>query len=213
MSVVSTLDNNKTKIVGMITIVLGFIQAYPGLPDLLSKTGYAWAMFIIGILVTAFGFWNTYQTNQANKPIIPPSSPALIGVFVVLLLVLLVSGCTTPPLAPTREACARDEAYSAIRCASGVAQEYEVYQESILRLVEDPGTPDEVKQRLRQVDAALTPVMVTGIQITRDYRAIRFALDAGETQEDQLRIANANIETWLVSALPKLAAMREALGL
>lgn len=55
------LMNHKTKILGVATAALGFIQAYPGLNGMLGETAYAWTMFAIGIGVTICGFLNSQQ--------------------------------------------------------------------------------------------------------------------------------------------------------
>lgn len=139
----------------------------------------------------------------------------LVAIFAGLVL-LAVSGCATNQVSPStivKEACARDEAYSAVRCAKGVAETYDVYQASVARAVSDPSVPVKVKARLKQLDAGLTPVVIEGLRLTREYNTIRLALAAGETEADKLRIANANIESWIVSALPRIAALGDALGL
>jgi hypothetical protein len=80
-------------------------------------------------------------------------------------------------------------------------------------MAEDPTTDPDVLKRIKQADAAMTPVMVAGLDVTQTYNTVRMQLAEGTTTEDQLRIANANLEAWIVGALPKLAALRDALGL
>lgn len=58
------LDNNKTKILGVTTAALGFVQAYPGLQNMLSPNAYAWTMFAIGLLVTVCGCLNSREKQQ-----------------------------------------------------------------------------------------------------------------------------------------------------
>lgn len=53
------LSQHKTKILGVITVALGFLQAYPGLPDLLPDTAYAWTMMVVGLGVTVCGYLNS----------------------------------------------------------------------------------------------------------------------------------------------------------
>lgn len=57
------LINHKTKVLGVVTAALGFIQAYPGLTELLSPKTYAWTMFAIGLGVTVCGFLNTQRVT------------------------------------------------------------------------------------------------------------------------------------------------------
>lgn len=59
------LNDHKTKILGVATVALGFIQAYPGLPELLTQTQYAWSMFVVGLGVTICGFLNSKGTPSA----------------------------------------------------------------------------------------------------------------------------------------------------
>lgn len=59
--------NHKTKILGVATAVLGFVQAYPGLSDMLSPQTYAWTMFAIGVLVTACGFLNSQAAQGGGN--------------------------------------------------------------------------------------------------------------------------------------------------
>lgn len=59
------LMNHKTKILGVTTVALGFIQAYPGLSDLLSPNAYAWTMMLIGLGVTICGFLNSQEKPSA----------------------------------------------------------------------------------------------------------------------------------------------------
>lgn len=65
MSVTSAVNQHKTKALGIATAVLGFVQAYPGLSDLLSAQQYAWSMFAIGIGVTICGFLNSHQEQPS----------------------------------------------------------------------------------------------------------------------------------------------------
>jgi hypothetical protein len=58
--------NHKTKILGALTVLLGFIQAYPGLSDMLAPQTYAWTMLVIGALVTVCGFLNSQEQTDAN---------------------------------------------------------------------------------------------------------------------------------------------------
>lgn len=59
--------DHKTKILGLATAVLGFVQAYPGLSDMLSPETYAWTMFVIGALVTGCGFLNSQAAKAVDN--------------------------------------------------------------------------------------------------------------------------------------------------
>jgi hypothetical protein len=55
------VNKHKTKALGIVTVALGFVQAYPGLTELLNPKAYAWTMFVIGLGVTVCGFLNSQQ--------------------------------------------------------------------------------------------------------------------------------------------------------
>lgn len=64
MNTLDAVNRHKTKVLGAITVVLGFVQGYPGLSGMISESAYAWLMFCIGIGVTVCGFLNSYQEDR-----------------------------------------------------------------------------------------------------------------------------------------------------
>lgn len=64
------LNNYKTAIIGAVMAVLAFIQGYPGLTALLSKTTYGWVSFVLGLGLVVCGLINTQQASTTV-----PSTP------------------------------------------------------------------------------------------------------------------------------------------
>jgi hypothetical protein len=215
----NVLTEHPTKIVGMLTAGLGFVQAYPGLPDLLGERTYAWVMFVVGLLVVMLGFWNTHRANQAPPSPPPVGSHWLAGLFafkialLVSVISVLLAGCaTTAPLKPTRTACAQGETFEIKRCVKTIAEEYEIYQKRALALVQEPGVTEEVKERVRKVEAELTPPMVEMLKASRAYDHIQLQLAAGESEQERLEIANRELLNWINMAEPILLRFIEAVG-
>lgn len=67
------LNNYKTMILGAFTAALAFIQGYPGLSGLLTPNAYAWASFVLGLVLVVFGLMNTLQASAA--PAATPTPP------------------------------------------------------------------------------------------------------------------------------------------
>lgn len=60
------LNRHKTKVVGFLTVVIGFIQTQATLVQpFMSPAGYAWFVMGTGALVMGFGFLNS---SSKSKP-------------------------------------------------------------------------------------------------------------------------------------------------
>lgn len=98
MGLLTVVNQNKTKALGIATTVLGFIQAYPGLKNMMSETAFGWTMFVIGIGVSICGFLNS---NPSTAPDNSGSRQggfvraAMLGVLLALSVgaAAVLSGC------------------------------------------------------------------------------------------------------------------------
>lgn len=131
--------------------------------------------------------------------------------YLWLATVLALVGCATPPHKVIQTACQRVDAYSTERCAKGIAETYEVYQKRAEDVVLNPSTPADVKKPIQKADAAATPVMVELLKSAALYATIKAQLGHGTTEE-QLAVANANLESWVQQALPLIDGFRKALN-
>lgn len=158
MSVLTSINNNKTKVLGIATVVLGFIQGYPGLPDLLGTNAYAWAMFLIGGGVTICGFLNsnpnTAPTNNRQGGFV---SVRLLTMLAVLLamgsVTLSMTACTGTRAAYKEAESLADKAYVALEQYFAVLKEWK-------GMVTDPATPQDVKNFLKAAELKATPVFL-----------------------------------------------------
>lgn len=61
-SIITWLDSHKTKLTGLALVLLGSVQAnLTHLQAVLSPKSYALATIVVGLIVTAIGFWNSKQ--------------------------------------------------------------------------------------------------------------------------------------------------------
>lgn len=114
--------------------------------------------------------------------------------LIVGALISLLSACgTTNPL----RAAETDEQ----KAFAGYGT-FVIYEEGAAKLFQDPSTPDAVKTGLTQADAITKPaadnLLDAAIQIT----GIKVLLKEGDTTEDKLNIASANLQRWLEEAIP-----------
>ncbi len=56
--------NHKTKIVGVIGIVVGFLQMDPRLKNLMDPVAYEWLQVLLGLATVVCGFLNTRSQNS-----------------------------------------------------------------------------------------------------------------------------------------------------
>lgn len=160
MSVITSINNNKTKLLGIATTVLGFIQAYPGLRDMMSASAFGWTMFVIGIGVSICGFLNS---NPATAPGNTQNGFASHGMLRLLIAISLtatvltgvtaVSGCTQTTRAYKQAESLPNRAYVA-------AEHYFAVLREARTIVNDPITPPQAKERIQAAVAAATPWIV-----------------------------------------------------
>jgi hypothetical protein len=79
---------------------------------------------------------------------------------VALLSMTVIVGCATPPTAVIATACGSGPVsqFGIERCAKGTVDVYGVYQKRGLELLQDPNTPDDVKNLVKQIDAKASPI-------------------------------------------------------
>lgn len=158
MSVLTALNNNKTKVLGIATTVLGFIQAYPGLRDMMSPTAFGWTMFVIGIGVAICGFLNSNPTTapSSNRQGGRALVDLLSALFVAAMLcgvAVSVAGCTGTRAAYSEADTLPDRAYVALEQYFAVLKEWKA-------IVTNPATPADVREALQAVELKTTPVFL-----------------------------------------------------
>jgi hypothetical protein len=159
------------------------------------------------------------ERELIEKGKIPDTSPnqggfARIGLLLILAILTagILAACKSPPTNVVQVAC-DPAALVAERCAKGIAETWEVYQKRAEEIVTDPSTPANVKEPIQRAEADTRPAIVEMLKSAAAYKRIKDEIATGSTQEEQLQIANANLEQWVKAALPRIDALGAALGL
>lgn len=158
MSVLTAVNNNKTKVLGIATTVLGFIQAYPGLRDMMSPTAFGWTMFVIGIGVAICGFLNSNPntappSNRQGGFMLPRLLASLLLAASFGLVLVTASGCTGTRAAYEEADTLPDRAYVALEQYFAVLKEWKA-------IVTNPATPQEVTNFLKEAELKATPIFL-----------------------------------------------------
>jgi hypothetical protein len=158
MSVLTAVNNNKTKVLGIATTVLGFIQAYPGLRDMMTPTAFGWTMFVIGIGVAICGFLNSNPntappSNRQGGFMLPRLLASLLLAASFGLVLVGVSGCTGTRAAYQEADTLPDRAYVALEQYFAVLKEWKT-------IVTNPATPEDVREALKAAELKATPVFL-----------------------------------------------------
>lgn len=195
------LNANKTKLTGAILAVLAFVQTNSALGTLLSPTAYAWTMFFVGLFVTFLGFLNNPTPPPATTNRESGFTRPLMLAFLLAIAVpvtLMVPGCVNSPV---------QQAETPEQKAYALYGTYVIFQEKAAELVQDPTTPEKVKEALREADKVAYPVAESLVDAVMEVEAIRRQVSEGVTPEEKLTIAISNLSTIYFSAAPKLLAV------
>lgn len=175
-----------------------------------------WISKIQALALTKKGAEAKASVASGQGPKIPLSKGnALIGMLLILFAVatsIVLLACTTTPVQVIQAGCERDATYDVTRCVKSIGDTYEIYQRRLLEAVQNPSTPSDVRTKLQKADSEFTPAMVEVLRASRAYNAIAAEVKAGTTEEQQLEIANQNLERWIAQALPRLYALIDAFG-
>lgn len=130
------------------------------------------------------------------------------------LIGLSVASCTTTPTAVLTVACDTGQKNYAIeRCAKSIGETWEVYQKRAADVVTAVTTPQDVKEAVKAAEAASREPVLDLLRAAQLYRTAKQQLAAGQTQSDQLAIANQNLAQWIATALPLVQHFGNSLGL
>jgi hypothetical protein len=170
------INNSKTRILGIATTVLGFVQAYPGLRDLLSDQAYAWTMFCIGLGVTVCGFLNARTpSGQISK------QAGFVRGSMLIVLFALAMGLAGAACTHTREAykaadTVDEQAYVAVEHYASLLREAVVLRGK-------PTTPGEAIVAMQEASAKVQPVAMRVRQLRDAYVAVKSAENEQQLQQ------------------------------
>lgn len=171
----SAVNRHKTKLLGIATIVLGFLQTDQSLKALLPEQVYAWLMVAVGLGTLVCGFLNTFEGTAptANKQAGFVNLPMLL---VLLTFVSVIAACTG-----TRAA--YDEASSADEHAYVAVEHYAALVKEAADLKEQPGTSQAAITAMQEADLAAQPVVNRVRELRDTYQKLRDAETELELQE------------------------------
>jgi hypothetical protein len=85
--------------------------------------------------------------------------------------------------------------------------QFVIAEETAAGIVEDPATPQVVKDQIAKADATAKPVADNLLDAARSVMKIRAELAQGKSSEEKLAIAITNLEKWIADARPKIEAL------
>lgn len=127
---------------------------------------------------------------------------------VLLVFVLALSAC---------EGCTNLKGPSEV-AETSEQQAYALYgqfviaEEAAAGIVEDPGTPQEVRETIAQADAIAKDVADDLLAASRSVMRIRAEIAAGKSTEEKLNLAIINLDKWVAEAKPKIQALVSSLS-
>lgn len=100
----------------------------------------------------------------------------------------LIAACAN--LNPVAVAETPEQRYNAAKLA------YDALLTPAIEIIEDPAAPIGVRRTLQELVGTSGELYRAGNAVYADYRAARAAVAAGESPQDRLDIATANLERW-----------------
>lgn len=130
-------------------------------------------------------------------------SPHFVGVLAIVLVILtlpLLTGC------PGTLAVQRAETFE--QKAAALLGDFNLYQSGSVQIGEDPTVSPSVRKAVLDEVIAAKPLADRGDSFLRAYRQVQRQLAAGETPDQQLAIAAANLKGWILDFTPLVSSLR-----
>jgi hypothetical protein len=175
----SAVNRHKTKLLGIIMIVLGFLQTDTALKGLVPENLYALLVSLAGLGTLICGFLNSFESTQPDAPVNKQAGSvrlAMLFTLVVTTFTLISMGCTGMQAAYKQADTIDEQAYV-------VAEHYASLVKEAADLKEKPSTPRAVVTRMREADLAAAPVVNRVRDLRKSYLTIRDAKTELELQE------------------------------
>ena len=96
--------------------------------------------------------------------------------------------------------------------AYAIERAYNIVLEGALDIVRSPAVEEWTKSCIRRVEAQTTPVINELSDAFADYEIVRAQLSQGESSDEKLTIAAANLEDWVRRAEAALSQLATAVG-
>ncbi|TXH43824.1 MAG: hypothetical protein E6Q97_33590 [Desulfurellales bacterium] len=122
-----------------------------------------------------------------------PKSHPVIGALLILAALASVAGCSS---------LAVSQAKTTEQRAAALLGDFTVFQHASLIIAEDATVVPEVRRAVANAAIAAKPVADQLDAALRQYRSIAGALEAGQTTEEKVAIAAANLNRWILELTP-----------
>lgn len=136
---------------------------------------------------------STVQPLTMRNDSSTPKSHPLISVLLILAALASVTACSS---------LAVSQAKTAEQRAAALLGDFTVFQHASLIIAEDPTVVPEVRRAVADAAIAAKPVADQLDAALRQYRSIAGALAAGQTTEEKVAIAAANLNRWILELTP-----------
>jgi hypothetical protein len=184
--------------------LLGASQAFSD-ADAQKWTDFILNGITLGSLV--MGAWKRYRSNIQPLAISKPSAAAkslpqchpVVVLFAALATCLMFSGC---------EHLGVQEAQTVEQKAAALLGDFNNFQKSALIIGEDPNVPEQVRKAVLDAPIAVKPLVDQLDDALRTYRVVNAQLKTGQTTDDKLRIAAANLVDWVNRVAPQIKTLR-----
>jgi hypothetical protein len=138
-------------------------------------------------------------TSRHNSD--PKCHPLVVGLLVVLAVSTL-SACTSLGVTAAKTAEQR---------AAALLGDFTIYQRASLLIAEDPTVLPEVRRAVADAAIKAKPVADQLDEALRQYRAVSGALAAGQTTDEKVAIAAANLNRWIVELTPLIRNLSDTI--
>lgn len=186
--------------------LLGFSQTFT------DADAQKWTDFILNGLTLAslaIGAWKRWRSPLQPLAVSKPSAdakalPKCHPITVVLALMAaaaLLGGCAQLGV---------QAAQTTEQKAAALLGDFTIFQKAALKIGGDPTVPEEVRRKVLDAPIAIKPAVDQLDEALRTYRDIALELKIGgaSSTDERLRIAAANLVTWVNRVAPQIKALR-----
>lgn len=139
----------------------------------------------------------TLTKDGANQP---PPAVSLLMASVLACVLAIIAGCSTP--------LAVSKAQTVEQRAAALLGDFTIYQRASLKIGEDQSVPVDVRRKVLETEVAAKPIADKLDESLRDYRVIAAELANGQSTDEKLRIAAANLTNWIGQLQPLVTSLR-----
>lgn len=168
-----------------------------------------WTDFILNGLTMVsliYGAWKRWRSSVQPLAISKPSADAKalpkchpVTIVLAMAAASMLFGCAQLGV---------QAAQTTEQKAAALLGDFGVFQKAALKIGEDPTVPENIRKAVLDAPIAAKPAVDQLDDALRTYREIALQLKAGQTTDEKLRIASANLLDWVNRVTPQIKALR-----